>query len=75
MEISAAEGDVIEIGTPEELAKIGKDSEFPMTGDYVLTEDLDMTELILPRSEGHMVQRELFREVMFFRGLLTGRGI
>lgn len=43
LEISAAEGDVIEIGTPEELAKIGKDSEFPMTGDYVLTEDLDMT--------------------------------
>lgn len=32
LEISAAEGEVIEISTPEELAKIGKDRDFPMTG-------------------------------------------
>ena len=39
-EVEAA--DAIEISTPEELQKIGKDAAYPLSGDYVLKNDLDM---------------------------------
>ncbi|MBE5872218.1 MAG: hypothetical protein E7294_13355 [Lachnospiraceae bacterium] len=34
---------VIAISSAEELAKIGSDSSYPMTGDYILTEDIDLS--------------------------------
>ena len=33
----------IEISTPEELQKIGKDAAYPLSGDYILTDDLDLS--------------------------------
>ena len=33
----------IDISSAEELAKIGSDNSYPMTGDYVLTEDIDLS--------------------------------
>ncbi len=35
-------GDVIEIDTPEELAKIGKNDDYPLDGNYILTADIDL---------------------------------
>ena len=34
--------DAIEIDTPEELAKIGVDKEYPLDGNYILTADIDL---------------------------------
>ena len=39
---AAGSGDVIEIDTPEELAKIGVDKEYPLDGNYILTDDIDL---------------------------------
>ena len=39
---AAGSGDVIEIDTPEELAKIGVDKEYPLDGNYILTADIDL---------------------------------
>ena len=39
---AAGSGDVIEIDTPEELAKIGVDKEYPLDGNYVLTANIDL---------------------------------
>ncbi len=39
---AADSGDVIEIDTPEELAKIGVDKEYPLDGNYILTADIDL---------------------------------
>ena len=33
----------IEISTPEQLAKIGKDKNYPLDGDYVLTANIDLS--------------------------------
>ena len=39
---AADAGDVIEIDTPEELAKIGVDEKYPLDGNYILTDDIDL---------------------------------
>ena len=39
---AAGSGDVIEIDTPEELAKIGVDEKYPLDGNYILTDDIDL---------------------------------
>ena len=39
---AAGTGDVIEIDTPEELAKIGVDKEYPLDGNYILTADINL---------------------------------
>ena len=39
---AAGSGDVIEIDTPEELAKIGVDEKYPLNGNYILTDDIDL---------------------------------
>ena len=39
---AAGSGDVIEIDTPEELAKIGVDKEYPLDGNYILTADINL---------------------------------
>ena len=39
---AAGSGDVIEIDTPEELAEIGVDEKYPLNGNYVLTDDIDL---------------------------------
>ena len=39
---AAGSGDVIEIDTPEELAKIGKNDDYPLDGNYILTADIDL---------------------------------
>lgn len=39
---AAGSGDVIEIDTPEELAKIGVDEKYPLDGNYILTADIDL---------------------------------
>ena len=35
-------GDTIKIGTAEELAKIGNDSSYPLSGNYILTANIDL---------------------------------
>ena len=39
---AAGSEDVIEIDTPEKLAKIGVDKEYPLDGNYILTDDIDL---------------------------------
>ena len=39
---AAGSGDVIEIDTPEELAKIGVDEKYPLDGNYILTDDINL---------------------------------
>lgn len=39
----ARKGDAISIRTAEELAKIGTDSNYPMSGDYILKSDIDLS--------------------------------
>ena len=34
--------DTIKIGTAEELAKIGNDSSYPLSGNYILTANIDL---------------------------------
>ncbi len=41
--VQAQQVETILIQTAEELAKIGTDSNYPMTGDYVLTQDIDLS--------------------------------
>ncbi|MEY8516402.1 CotH kinase family protein [Lachnospiraceae bacterium 29-84] len=41
--VKAAGPSVISIGSADELAKIGTDSNYPMTGDYVLSADIDLS--------------------------------
>ncbi|MEF2687250.1 MAG: CotH kinase family protein [Lachnospiraceae bacterium] len=42
---AADASDQIEISNAEELAKIGKDKAYPMDGDYVLTNDIDLASI------------------------------
>lgn len=42
--VFAAES-VIEIASAEDLAKIGKDTSYPMNGDYELTDDIDLSSI------------------------------
>ena len=39
---AAGTGDAIEIDTPEELALIGNDSSYPLSGNYILTANIDL---------------------------------
>ena len=39
---AAGSGDVIEIDTPEKLAEIGVDKEYPLDGNYILTADINL---------------------------------
>ncbi len=39
---AAGTGDAIEIDTPEELEKIGVDSSYPLSGNYILTDDIEL---------------------------------
>ena len=41
--VQAAEGGAISIGTAEDLQKIGSDAAYPMSGDYQLTADIDLS--------------------------------
>lgn len=41
--VQAAEGGTISIGTAEDLQKIGSDAAYPMSGDYQLTADIDLS--------------------------------
>ena len=42
--VFAAES-IIEIASAEDLAKIGKDTSYPMNGDYELTDDIDLSNI------------------------------
>ena len=46
----------VEIGSAEDLQKIGSDAAYPMTGDYVLTEDIA---LIHGRPEQGVIRKQL----------------
>ena len=39
---AAGSGDVIEIDTPEKLAEIGKNDDYPLNGNYILTDDINL---------------------------------
>ena len=39
---AASSGDAIEIGTAEELEKIGVDEKYPLDGNYILTADINL---------------------------------
>ena len=39
---AAGTGDAIEIDTPEELEKIGVDKGYPLSGNYILTADINL---------------------------------
>ena len=39
---AAGSGDAIDIDTPEKLAEIGVDKEYPLDGNYILTADIDL---------------------------------
>lgn len=44
-EAKASETDAIPIASAQDLAKIGVDASFPMSGDYELTADIDLSEV------------------------------
>ncbi len=73
-EVEAADAGKIEISTPEELAKIGQDAAFPMTGDYVLTNDLDMSGIdFIPIGGTHGVKGTVSGDHVF-SGTFDGQG-
>ena len=39
---AAGSGDAIEIDTPEKLAEIGKNDDYPLNGNYILTADINL---------------------------------
>ena len=73
-EVEAA--DAIEISTPEELQKIGKDAAYPLSGDYVLKNDLDMAGSVFTPIGGIEGEKGTRCQViMCFPAHLTDRGI
>jgi len=73
-ETEAAEAGKIEISTPEELTKIGKDAAFPMTGDYVLTNDLDMSGINFTPIGGTHGEKGAVSGNHVFSGTFDGQG-
>lgn len=45
-EDNALAAEVINISTPEQLESIGKDLNYPLNGDYILTNDIDMSGIV-----------------------------
>ena len=74
--VQAQEGTAISIGTAEDLAKIGTDSNYPMTGDYVLTEDIDLSGVSWTPMGGYIGNKGSCNpsEPNVFSGTFVGQG-
>lgn len=55
---------IIKISSAEELAKIGKDAEYPLDGNYELTQNISLEENWIP----------IGTEEMPFTGTINGKG-
>ncbi|MCU6686424.1 CotH kinase family protein [Dorea acetigenes] len=71
-EVEAA--DAIEISTPEELQKIGKDAAYPLSGDYVLKNDLDMAGSVFTPIGGIEGEKGTVSGDNVFSGTFDGQG-
>ena len=74
LDVKAAEPGAIEISTPEELQKIGNDAAFPLTGDYVLTDDLDMSGIAFTPIGGTHGAKGAVTGSNVFSGTFDGQG-
>ena len=74
--VQAAEGGTISIGTVEDLQKIGTDSAYPMSGDYKLTADIDMSGSDWEPMGGHIGNKGTCNpaEANVFSGTFDGQG-
>ena len=74
MTVEAADG-VITINSADELGKIGKDSNYPMNGDYVLGTDIDLDGVNwVPIGGSSGPQYGLVEGDRVFSGTFDGRG-
>lgn len=66
----------VEIGSAEDLQKIGSDAAYPMTGDYVLTEDIDLSGKEWTPFGGYVGNKGSCnpQEANVFSGTFDGRG-
>lgn len=75
MEALAAQPDrVISIQSPEDLQKIGADSNYPMDGDYILTSDLDMSGISFTPIGGTQGEKGAVSGKNVFSGTFDGQG-
>ncbi len=74
--VQAAEGDVISIKSAEELKKIGTDASYPMSGDYKLTADIDLSGSDWEPLGGHLGNKGTCnpQEANVFSGTFDGQG-
>ncbi len=74
--VQAAEGGTISIGTAEDLQKIGTDSAYPMSGDYKLTADIDLSGDDWEPMGGHIGNKGTCNpaEANVFSGTFDGQG-
>lgn len=75
--VQAAEADsIISIASAEELAKIGTDSNYPMSGDYVLTADIDLSGSTWTPLGGYLGNKGTCNpeEANVFSGTFDGQG-
>ncbi len=74
--VQAQEGTAISIGTAEDLAKIGTDSNYPMTGDYMLTADIDLSDVSWTPMGGYIGNKGSCNpsESNVFSGTFDGQG-
>ncbi len=74
--VQAAEGGTISIGTAEDLQKIGTDAAYPMSGDYRLTADIDLSGSNWEPMGGHLGNKGTCNptEENVFSGTFDGQG-
>ena len=66
--------DKITISTAEELQKIGTDNSYPLSGNYVLEDDIDMTGIDFTPIGGGMGTRGAVSGDNVFTGTFDGQG-
>ena len=73
---AGAKANPIEIGSVEDLLKIGSDENYPMTGDYVLTADIDLSGADWTPMGGYVGNKGTCNpeEANVFSGTFDGRG-
>lgn len=72
--LKAQTGNVISISTAEQLNSIGKDADYPLDGDYVLTEDIDMSGAYFTPIGGIEGERGAVSGNNIFSGTFDGQG-
>ena len=75
-EVQTSENGVIQIDSAEELAKIGVDENYPMTGDYVLGADIDLSDSTWTPLGGYIGTKGTMNpaDANVFSGTFDGQG-